>query len=201
MPSLHLIAERSYNPLCCLKCNTEDKFLARDYSCARLCWTIMVGKTQTQSNTHTRKTQIAKMMTNTHAAWQRQRCALSVHISQRFSDIKVEERTTKNHNRMWVRVTERQRERGLSVCLWNLSNMEGISIQKRIIWYWYQTYFKYSDTCTSCECIAFLMLHITSTCCNTTDMAAVIAFLHFKHLSLCPSPSPSSSDGCLASLY
>lgn len=72
----------------------------------------------------------------------RQRCALSVWVNQRFSDIKAEDRG-KNHEGMRVRVTESKficaHMRSIYQRWWEFPSTKGEMVDKR-------TYFRFSDS-------------------------------------------------------
>ncbi len=89
-----------------------------------------------------------------------------------------------NHNRMWVRVTERERKREIWVCVClcvcaheMYQRRREFPLRKENIWYWYQTYFKFSDTHTY---VCFFL----SFCSSVLHAFMPRVWLHsFKHLS------------------
>lgn len=117
MPSLHLTWEVCFTSLCCLKCITEDRFLAGHY-CELLSRLLFrkgldaVKQMDVQKWWHS--CSVAKTKVSLVCAWK------SVVLGYQSSG------ESTNHNRIWVRVTERD----LSVFVWNVSKMEGISIEK-----------------------------------------------------------------------
>lgn len=94
----------------------------------------------------------------------------------------------KNHNRMWVRVTERnwmrEREREIWVCEL-YQRWREFPFRKKS--YWYQTHLKFlMDAYGN----AFLLSSFHSMLCCSLSYG----YLHFTHLSPCPSHSPSHSS-------
>lgn len=116
-------------------------------------------------------------MTNTRAVWQRQRCPLSVCESQRFSDIKAEERarTTTGYGLEW------QREIWVCVFMWDVSNMEGISIEKTKNLILILDIFQILKKTYMNACIFFITMH-------SLYLLSSLRYnqLHFKHLSFLP---------------
>lgn len=116
-------------------------------------------------------------MTNTRAVWQRQRCPLSVCESQRFSDIKAEERarTTTGYGLEW------QREIWVCVFMWDVSNMEGISIEKTKNLILILDIFQILKQTYMNACIFFITMH-------SLYLLSSLRYnqLHFKHLSFLP---------------